>query len=85
MSPLFEGRATKERVLICPNVPFCKPEFIIKSNYFQKGECFLDDFEALVREIDFRSLVFPNHLKSIRANARTSISRPSASKWPATA
>jgi hypothetical protein len=40
---------------------FCKTEFIIiKSNYFQNGqkrECFLDDFEALVREIDFRALV----------------------------
>jgi hypothetical protein len=37
---------------------FCKPDFIIiKSNYFhnaQKGECFLDDFEALVREIYVR-------------------------------
>jgi hypothetical protein len=36
--------------------PFCKPEFIIiKLNYFQnvqKGECFLDDFEELVPEID---------------------------------
>jgi hypothetical protein len=34
---------------------FCKPDFIIiKSHYFQnaqKGEFFLDDFEALVREI----------------------------------
>jgi hypothetical protein len=33
---------------------FCKPDFItIKSNHFQtqKGQCFLDDFEALVREI----------------------------------
>jgi hypothetical protein len=34
---------------------FCKPDFIIiKSNYFQnvqKGQFFLDDFEALVREI----------------------------------
>jgi hypothetical protein len=34
---------------------FCKPDFIItKSNYFQnaqKGQRFLDDFEALVREI----------------------------------
>jgi hypothetical protein len=34
---------------------FCKPAFIIsKSNYFQyaqKDQCFLDDFEALVREI----------------------------------
>jgi hypothetical protein len=32
---------------------FCKSEFIIKSNYFQntqKSECFLDYFEALVRE-----------------------------------
>jgi hypothetical protein len=37
---------------------FCKPDFIIiKSNYFQnaqKDECFLDDFEALVREIYVR-------------------------------
>jgi hypothetical protein len=37
---------------------FCKPDFIIiKSNYFentQKGEYFLDDFEALVREIYVR-------------------------------
>jgi hypothetical protein len=37
---------------------FCKPDFIIiKSNYFQnaqKGQCFLDDFEALVREIYVR-------------------------------
>jgi hypothetical protein len=34
---------------------FGKPDFIIiKSNCFQnvqKGQCFLDDFEALVREI----------------------------------
>jgi hypothetical protein len=38
---------------------FRKPEFIIiKSNYShiaQKGECFLDDFEALVREIYVRA------------------------------
>jgi hypothetical protein len=37
---------------------FCKSEFTItKSNYFQnaqKGECVLDDFKALVREIDVR-------------------------------
>jgi hypothetical protein len=37
---------------------FCKADFIIiKSNYFQnaqKGQCFLDDFEALVREIYVR-------------------------------
>jgi hypothetical protein len=37
---------------------FCKPDFIIiKSNYFQnaqKGQWFLNDFEALVREIYFR-------------------------------
>jgi hypothetical protein len=36
---------------------FCKPDFIImKSNYFQnaqKGQCFLDEFEALVREMSF--------------------------------
>jgi hypothetical protein len=37
---------------------FCKADFIIiKSNNFQnaqKGQCFLDDFEALVREIYVR-------------------------------
>jgi hypothetical protein len=37
---------------------FCKPDFsITKLNYFQnaqKGQCFLDDFEALVREIYVR-------------------------------
>jgi hypothetical protein len=37
---------------------FCKTDFIImKSNYFQnaqKGQCFLDDFETLVREIYVR-------------------------------
>jgi hypothetical protein len=37
---------------------FCKPDFIIiKSNYFQnaqKGQCFLDDFETLMREIYVR-------------------------------
>jgi hypothetical protein len=35
---------------------FCTSDFII-SKYFQnaqKAECFLDDFEALVREIDVR-------------------------------
>jgi hypothetical protein len=56
---------------------------IIKSNYFQnaqKGECFLNDFEALVHEIDVRALVLQNHSKSIRTTARTSISRTSASK-----
>jgi hypothetical protein len=40
---------------------FCKPEFIIiKSNYFQnaqKGECFLDGFEALVHKRLFRALL----------------------------
>jgi hypothetical protein len=40
---------------------FCKADFIIiKSNYFQnaqKGQCFLDDFEALeMREIYVREL-----------------------------
>jgi hypothetical protein len=65
MSALFEARATKDECFICANVPntssriqiremvFSKPQFIIiKSNYFQnaqKGECFLDDFEAPVR------------------------------------
>jgi hypothetical protein len=37
---------------------FCKADFmIIKSNYFQnaqKGQCFSDDFEALVCEIYVR-------------------------------
>jgi hypothetical protein len=37
---------------------FCSPDFIIiNSNYFQnaqKGECFLDDIEALVCEIYVR-------------------------------
>jgi hypothetical protein len=40
-------------------IMFCKPDCInIKSNYFQnaqKGQCFLDDFEALVRKIYVRS------------------------------
>jgi hypothetical protein len=57
---------------------FCKPEFIIiKSNYFQnaqKGECFLNDFEALVHEIDVRTLVLQNDLR-LHSSARTSISR----------
>jgi hypothetical protein len=39
-------------------IAFCRPEVIsIKSNYFQntqKSECFLDDFVALVREIEVR-------------------------------
>jgi hypothetical protein len=34
---------------------FCKPDFIMKSNYYfqnaKKGECFLNVFEALMREI----------------------------------
>jgi hypothetical protein len=61
---------------------------IIKSNYFQnaqKGECFLDGFEALVRERRFRALVLQNHPKSNYTSARTSISRTSSSKWAATA
>jgi hypothetical protein len=57
-------------------MPFCKPEFIIiKSNYYQnapKGQCILDDFEALVRERQFRALVLQNGQHS---SARTSISR----------
>jgi hypothetical protein len=43
-----------------------KQFIIIKSNYFQnaqKGECFLDDFEALVRERRFRALVRQNDLR----------------------
>jgi hypothetical protein len=35
--------------------------------------------------IDVRALVLQNHPKSIRTSARTTISRTSASKWPATA
>jgi hypothetical protein len=58
---------------------FCKPKFIIiKANYFRnapKGECFLYDFETLVREIDVRALMLQNHPKSNRTSARTSISR----------
>ncbi|KAH0810362.1 hypothetical protein GEV33_012427 [Tenebrio molitor] len=49
---------------------FYKPEFIIiKSNYFQnaqKGECFLDDFEALVRERRFGALC--GHLEGMNLN-----------------
>jgi hypothetical protein len=45
----------------------------------------LNDFEALVRKIDVPALVLQNHPKSIRTSVRTSISRTSASKWPATA
>jgi hypothetical protein len=36
---------------------FCKADFIIKSKYFQnaqKGECFFNDFEALVSKIYVR-------------------------------
>jgi hypothetical protein len=43
-----------------------KQFIIIKPNYFQnaqKGECFLDDFEALVRERRFRALVRQNDLR----------------------
>jgi hypothetical protein len=50
---------------------------IIKSNYFQnaqKGECFLNDFEALVRKIDVRALVLQNGLRP-HSSARTLISR----------
>jgi hypothetical protein len=58
---------------------FCEAEFIfIRSNYFQnaqKDECFLVDFEALVRDRRFCALVLQNHQKSIRTSVRTSISR----------
>jgi hypothetical protein len=67
---------------------FISQTLYYKSNYFQnaqKGECFLDDFESLVIKIDVLPLVLPNHLKGIRTSARTSISRTSALKWPATA
>jgi hypothetical protein len=58
---------------------FYKPNLIIiKSNYFQnaqKGECFLDDFEALVREIDVRALVLQkllaNHVREDRCSRTT--------------
>jgi hypothetical protein len=47
-------------IQICGN-DVCKADFIIiKSNYFQnaqKGQCLLDDFEALVREIYVRGYV----------------------------
>jgi hypothetical protein len=49
-------------------------EFIIvKSNYFQnaqKCECFLDDFEALVREIDVRALVLQKIIQKAFALVR---------------
>jgi hypothetical protein len=65
---------------------FCKPKFItMKSNYFQnaqKGECFLDDFEAEGREI---GLVLQNYPKTTRTSVRNRRSRTSASKSPATA
>jgi hypothetical protein len=48
-------------IILIGEMVFCKPEFIIiKSNYFQnvqKGECFLDDFETLVRKRLFRALL----------------------------
>jgi hypothetical protein len=61
MSALFEARATKERVLHlreCAEYVFPHRRMalakgsieLIESNYFQnvqKGECLLDDFEAL--------------------------------------
>jgi hypothetical protein len=64
-------------------MPFCKPEFIIiRSNYFQSArndECFLDDFEALVRKRRFRALVLQNGLR-LHSSARTSISRTMRSR-----
>jgi hypothetical protein len=66
---------------------FCKPEFIIiKLNYFQnaqKGKCFLDDFEALVPEID--ALVLKIIQKTFAQVRERRCVRTSASKWPATA
>jgi hypothetical protein len=67
-----------------------------QSNYFHSFEIFIiqigaqyyavaGHFEALVRKIDVPALVLQNHPKSIRTSVRTSISRTSASKWPATA
>jgi hypothetical protein len=48
-------------IILIGEIVFCKPEFIIiKSNYFQnaqKGECFLDGFEALVHKRLFRALL----------------------------
>jgi hypothetical protein len=35
----------------------------------QKGECFLDDFEALVREIDVPALVLQNATRKNRFRA----------------
>jgi hypothetical protein len=59
---------------------FYKPEFIIiKSNYFQnaqKGECFLDDFEALVRERRFGALCGHLEGSEFKIVICTSISRP---------
>jgi hypothetical protein len=59
----------------------CKPEsIIIKSNYFhnaQKCECFLDDFEALVREIDVRSWL----LRSRNVILKVASSKKYFCKW----
>jgi hypothetical protein len=49
---------------------FCKRECIImKSNYFQnvqKGECFLVDFEAVVRECRFRFKIIQTAFALVR-------------------
>jgi hypothetical protein len=54
MSALFEAQRRRRECFICANVP----DFItIKSNYFQnaqKGQCILNDFEAVVCEIYVR-------------------------------
>jgi hypothetical protein len=85
MSALFEARATKERALVHAIAKLsieliaiyfhCFEIFILLSSqimYFQnsqKGEYFLDYFEALVRKIDVRSLVLQNNPKSIGSSA----------------
>jgi hypothetical protein len=48
---------------------FCKRECIMKSNYFQnvqKGECFLVDFEAVVRECRFRFKIIQKAFALVR-------------------
>jgi hypothetical protein len=57
MSALFEAQRRRRECFICANVP---DFIIIKSNYFQnaqKGQCFLDDFEAVVCDLRSRLTV----------------------------
>jgi hypothetical protein len=94
----FAHERKRSECFICANVPNKSSRIEVRTIFFEtnnrvyyyqvklfSGECFLDDFEALMPEIDIRALVLQNHSKSIRISARTSILRTCASKWPATA